>query len=89
MAEVAHYPLYLGAGLRIHAVQSGQEREADVVSQYVCCHGARWPVARSELDLCSLGHLSRSSANRLPSFRSRHSRNGDRPGHETALVCAV
>ena len=67
----------------------GRKGTTRVISQHVCCHGARWPVARSELDVCSLGRLPWSSANRLPSFRPGNSRNSDRSSYEKALVRAV
>ena len=78
LAKVAYHTLHVGAGLCVHAIKPGKKRPARVISQHAGCYGARGSVAWSELDVCSLGRIPRPSVNRLPSFRSRNSRNSDR-----------
>src|SRR5436305_497751 len=83
------YAFFMVTGLFIYAAQSTEERAMHFIPKPHSGHGARGIMAWGELDVCSLGSLSRCFISRLPSLPSRNDRDSVRPGYGKTLFRAV
>src|SRR4030095_9968469 len=86
---MAHNSFNVGPRLSVYAFQSGKKRTVRVVPEPDDCHDTRGLVARSELDICRLGHVPWRVANWISILRSSGDRDSNCPRYEKTLLRAI